>query len=217
MLVPHDPRHVGHRPPCKEQAPPADRSPDGPGCAHSYDRAVGVDYAYFAAEDDESAVTASAQPGGPLGWPVVVGTRKVSLFRKESVMESHGPVVEGFGTRGYDPIVSIGRLEALLRGVSYESLTHDPRWGGVPAALDSAIGERAALITLTDSLRDALAEASVERLHEVAGPWSSTEELSQPGWEDVNMGDHVEFLSRLQQLAAVARAKAHRLYCYAEA
>jgi hypothetical protein len=62
-------------------------------------------------------------------WPVVVGTRRVGLLRKEPITESLGPAVEGFAARGYDPIVTMGTLEALLRDVAYESLEADSRWG----------------------------------------------------------------------------------------
>lgn len=90
---------------------------------------MGIDYAYFAAADDEFAPAASSRSGGPLRWPVVVGTRRVGLLRKEPITESLGPAVEGFAARGYDPIVTMGTLEALLRDVAYESLEADSRWG----------------------------------------------------------------------------------------
>jgi hypothetical protein len=175
---------------------------------------VGIDLAYFAAEDDNSAAAAEARPGGPLGWPTVTGHRKVGLFRKEPIVESLGPVYEGFQARGYDPVVTLGTLESLLRGIEYDALENDPRWGGSPS--DEEAPDDRAVLTVTDTLRDALADASDDDLRRVVDPWSRTEELTMEGWEDVTVEDHVEFLRKLRDLASSARRREHRLYCYYE-
>ncbi|HEX2174570.1 MAG TPA: hypothetical protein VHG70_01560 [Nocardioidaceae bacterium] len=175
---------------------------------------MGIDLAYFAAEDDESAAGAESRPGGPLGWPTVTGRRRVGLFRKEPVVESLGPAYEGFHTRGYDPVVTLGTLESLLRGVDYDALDKDPRWGGSPSDADPP--EDRAVLTITDTLRDAMSEASDDRLRRVAEPWSRTAELTQEGWQDVTVDDHVRFLQQLHELAASAHRQGHRLYCYYE-
>ncbi len=63
----------------------------------------------------------------------------------------------------------------------------------------------------------ALAAASDESLAQVVGPWSRTEELQQPGWEEVTAEEHLAFLHRLRDLAAAAGREGHRLHCYYEA
>ena len=75
---------------------------------------MGIDYAYFAAADDEFAPAASSRSGGPLRWPVVVGTRRVGLLRKEPITESLGPAVEGFAARGYDLVLVARRDDRWL-------------------------------------------------------------------------------------------------------
>jgi hypothetical protein len=181
------------------------------GCHHA---GVGIDLAYFSAEDDESAAAAEARPGGPLGWPTVTGQRKAGLFRKEPIVESLGPAYKGFHTRGYDPAVNLGTLESLLRGIDYDNLQDNPRWGGSP--IESDPPEDRAVVTVTDTLRDALADASDDDLRQVAEPWSRTEELTQVGWEDTTLEDHLEFLNQLRALAHSARQHGQRLYCYYE-
>ena len=145
---------------------------------------------------------------------MVTGSRKTGIFRKEPIVETLGPAFDGFHARGYDPMVNMGTLEALLRGVEYESLQDDPRWGGSPT--DDEPNEDRGVITLTDTLRDALASASDNDLRRAAEAWSDTEELRQPGWEDVAVEDHVEFLKRLRQLSVAARDRGDHLYCYFE-
>lgn len=171
---------------------------------------MGLDLAYFTAPDDASAAQAESRPGGPLGWPVVTGTRRVGLFRKEPVLDSLGPAYEGFSARGYDPVVNLGTLEAILRDVEYESLEDDPRWGGSPSTDDPPEGH--AVISVTDSLRDALSSASEESLRRAADRWSETEELSR--WDDTTAADHLAFLQQLTTLSGSAVASGHHLYCY---
>lgn len=171
---------------------------------------MGIDLAYFTAPDDASAAQAEARPGGPLGWPVVTGTRRIGLFRKEPVLESLGPAYEGFAARGYDPVVNLGTLEAILRDVAYESLEDDPRWGGSPSTDDPPEGH--AVISVTDSLRDALHSASDESLRRAVDRWSATEELR--AWDDVTADDHLRFVQQLKSLSRSAAAAGQHLYCY---
>ncbi len=63
----------------------------------------------------------------------------------------------------------------------------------------------------------ALAADSDESLAQVVGPWSRTEEMQQPGWEEVTAEEHLAFLHRLRDLAAAAGREGHRLHCYYEA
>jgi hypothetical protein len=51
---------------------------------------------------------------------VQVGTRNTGCwFRKEAVFEEAGAAFDGFAARGYDGVVNMGTLEALLTGVPY--------------------------------------------------------------------------------------------------
>lgn len=176
-------------------------------------RGMGIDVAFFSAPDDEAAQDAERRPGGPLGWPQVTGHRKTGLFRKEPVLTELGPAYDGFAARGYDPVVHMGTLEELLTGRAFDTIMDDPRAGGSAGDGNDA-PESNSVVTITDSLRDALASADDDRLAEVVVPWSRTEELQHPGWEDVGVADHLAFLRDLRDVAVRARAAGHRLYCY---
>lgn len=171
-----------------------------------------MDVAYFVPADDVEAAEAAARPGGPLGWPHVTGFRRVGIFRREPVTVQLGPAWPGFAARGYEPTVLLGTLEELLTGRPFDDVANDPRWGAAPAP-ESGEEDRG-VVTVTDSLRDALAAASDERLAEVAAPWSRTEELRQDGWGDVPVAEHAESLRRLRDLARRASSAGSRLYCY---
>ena len=171
---------------------------------------MSLDVAFFRAANDEEAAVAEARPGGPLGWPHVVGTRKRGMFRREPVIEELGPAYDGFTQRGYDPMVNMGTLEELLTGRAYDDITEEPRWGHAVSERE----EMGAVLALTDALQEALSRASDERLRDVAVPWSRTEELSMPGWEDVSVDEHAAFLRRLRDLAVAATRDGQRLYCY---
>lgn len=172
---------------------------------------MGIDLAYFAAASDAAAAEAGRRPGGPLGWPHVSGTRKVALFRKEPVIAELGPAWPGLAVRGYDPMVTMGTLEALLTDRPYDEVTADPRWGGALGPADEYRG----VVSLTDTLRDAIAAASDGALAAAVAPWSRTEELRQ-GSDGDAVADHLDFLHRLRELARTTVADNHRLYCYYE-
>lgn len=174
---------------------------------------MGIDVAFFRAPDDQAASEAERRMGGPLGWPMVSGHRRTGWFRKEPIVTELGPAFNGFTARGYDPVVSMGTLEELLTGRDFESIMEDPRSGGSPSD-NGQSSDGHGVITLTDSLRDALAGADGSRLAEVVRLWSRTEELQQPGWEDVSEAKHLEFICALQALALSAKDAGHRLYCY---
>lgn len=169
---------------------------------------MGIEYVYFRAQDDDAAAAAERRPGGPLGLPEVTGSRRTGLFRREPVVTELGPAHEGFAVRLYDPMVTMGTLEALLTGRGYDDVVDDPRQGGAPS--DDDPPEDRGVITLTDPLRDALAGADDERLAAVAGPWGQTEELQ----DSVPDEDHAAFLRRLRDLARAAEAHGDRLYCW---
>lgn len=181
----------------------------GPPPGTSVER-MGLDVAFFRAAGDAEAAVAEARPGGPLGWPQVVGTRRRALFHRQPVVQELGPAYDGFARRGYDPMVNMGTLEELLTGRAYDEITEDPRWGH--AVSDEELP--GAVLALTDTLQQALAHATDARLRDVAAPWSRTEELMLPGWQDVSVQEHAEFLRRLRDLAAAASRDGQRLYCY---
>ena len=175
---------------------------------------MGIDHTYLVAPGDADAAAAGVRPGGPLGRPAVTGTRRTGWFRREAVTVEFGPAWPGFTTRGWEPTVLMGTLEELLTGRPYDAVAADPRFasspGSGPADADDVV------VTLTDTLRDALAAASDRRLTEVATSWSRTEELQQAGWEHTTVEDHAGFLRRLRDLARTAAVDGHRLYCHVQ-
>jgi len=176
---------------------------------------VSITVAFFLAADDDEAAEAEARPGGPLGWPVEVGVRKAGLFRREPIIEELGPAYDGFAARGYDGVVNMGTLEELLTGRPYADLEEDPRWGW--SVSDDPATEEDGALTITDSLRDALAATSDSKLAEVVLPWASTEELGPRGGGDPTLEDlagHLVFLTELRDLAVRGKAADKRLYWY---
>lgn len=108
--------------------------------------------------------------------------------------------------KGIDPVVQLGALEALLTGRSYDDVTAGPRSGVLIA--DGGDGERIVL-SVTDGLCAALAQATDERLAHVAVPWSQTEEfLGEADPEQL-----AEVLGELAALAQRAAAGGQRLFC----
>ena len=176
---------------------------------------MGMDLAYFSAPTDAAAAQAQSRPGGPLGWPVVTGHRRAGLFRKEPVLETLGPAYDGFQARGYDPVVTLATLESLLSGIGDDEVERNPRWGASPGEVEPH--DDAGVVTLTDTLRDALATASDDEVDRVPEPRSRTEELSGLGWDGTTVADHVHFLTQLRDLARSAGQRGHHLYCYVEA
>jgi len=178
---------------------------------------MSIAVAFFSAPDDASASEAERRPGGPLGWPVQIGTRKVGLFRKEPVVEAAAPAYDGFPAHGYDGAVNMGTLEELLTGAPYGSLENDPRWGG--RASEDEAPENCGVLTLTDTLRDAFANADDQALESIVKAWARTEELapfdgSGPSEEDVEQ--HLKVLMMLRDLGVRAQARGQHLYWYFE-
>lgn len=104
-------------------------------------------------------------------------------------------------------MVQGGTLEELLTGRAYEQIEADPRSGQSLAVRDG--GERLVL-TLTDGLVDALAQASDERLAEVAVPWSQTEEF----WGAGDPSVLTPVLVALSNLCRDARSRDDQVYCW---
>jgi hypothetical protein len=94
-----------------------------------------------------------------------------------------------------------------MTGRPYDDIVEDPRSGQAVATRDG--GERLVL-TLTESVTTALADAGNDRLSGVAEPWSQTDEFWGAGDPEVLAG----FLRDLAGLARRARARDQQLYCW---
>lgn len=113
-------------------------------------------------------------------------------------------------TKGVDPVVQLGTLEELLTGRDYDDISAGPRSGLL--IKDGGDGERI-VVSVTDELRTALANATDERLAQVAVPWSQTEDFGGT----VDPEDLAELLGELAELAQRARAAEQRLFCFVSA
>jgi hypothetical protein len=105
---------------------------------------MGNIYDYYAATDDSQAL---------------------ALFAGDSMDDPFGTL----GLKGADPHLILGTVEAHLTGVSEEQVEAGPRFC---ALLNDAEPEGPWLVSLTDTLRDALAGATPERLLEAANAWT---------------------------------------------
>ena len=166
---------------------------------------MGVLFDYFAAASDEAAASAISLPGGP-GVPPSPPQRRGWLRGRQA----SAPAVLSFDTvsaKGIDPLVQLGTLEAMLSGRDYEQIVASPRAGHMLANQDG--GERL-VVTLTDELQAALADAHDDHLTAVAVPWSQTEEFFGQGDPQMLAG----LLHELAELARRARDKDEHLYCW---
>jgi hypothetical protein len=145
---------------------------------------MGALFDYFSADSDESAASAVSLPDGPGDMPF-----------------------DTVHTKGVDPLVQLGTLEALLTARDYAQIVTGPRAGRPLAAQGS--GERL-VVTLTDELQAALADADEALLASVAEPWARAEEFSGHGDSQLLAG----LLHGLAELARRARAKNERMYCW---
>ncbi|MFJ3762175.1 hypothetical protein [Streptomyces sp. NPDC090080] len=139
---------------------------------------------YFSATDDQAALDVLHTPGGPARAGLDVAYLK-----------------------NIDPVVAIARLEALLTGCTYEEASRRPRSGQLLSDPDDGSGF---IVSLTDTLTTALANATHDTLHRVAEPWSQTDELQQTCTDAEYTADVLEALAALAQRA---HASGRRLYC----
>ncbi|MFC5727951.1 MULTISPECIES: hypothetical protein [Nocardioides] len=172
---------------------------------------MGVLFDYFAAPDDADAAATIDRIGGPAkpGTAAPLPARR-GLFRrspKEVETVREGADYATVADTGIDPVVQGGTLEELLTGRPYEEIEQDPRWGHSLATRDG--GERQVL-TLTDGLVDALAQADADRLAAVAVPWSQTEEF----WGVGDPEELTSVLRALSRLAREARSRNETVYCW---
>ena len=137
---------------------------------------------YFSAASDEAAVGVLDGPGGP----------DASVF-------------DVLPLKGVDPVVVLARLEGILTDCNYDEARARPRSGQL---LSDPEAEAAFVVSVSDTLRDALATASGERLDLAAGPFAAVEELG------LTPTKTSELLHRLSGLARRAAAENRRLYCW---
>ncbi|MEY9876790.1 hypothetical protein ABH931_006301 [Streptacidiphilus sp. MAP12-33] len=140
---------------------------------------MGNIYDYFAAADDAQAL---------------------ELFEDDCMDDPFGTL----GLKGADPYLMLGTVEAHLTDVSEEHVEADPRFCELLSDPDH---EGHWLVSLTDTLRDALAAASAERLLEAATAWTLTQDSARQ-----DPGLMADFLGRLAELARDAGQR-RRLYC----
>jgi len=140
---------------------------------------------YFSASDDDVAVRVLDQPGGP----------DTSTF-------------DVVPLKGIDPVVVMAQLEAILTGCTYDEASKRPRSGQL---LSSPDAESAFILSVSDTLQEALAAATHASLAETAGPWSETDELRQYG---TTSDTALEVLLLLSGLASRARSTGLRLFCW---
>nr|WGD01511.1 GE004856 [Streptomyces sp.] len=140
---------------------------------------------YFSAADDQAALAVAGRAGGPAEAAFDV------VFLKN-----------------IDPAVAIAQLEAILTDCTYEEASRRPRAGQL---LSSPEDEGRFIISVSDTLAEALAEATRADLVRVAEPWSMTAELQQSKVDAFNALDVLEALAGLAQRAQAADM---HLYCW---
>lgn len=106
-------------------------------------------YDYFAADNDETAAATLEHAPDP----------------------SHFDVLDA---KGIDPVLPPATLEALLRGIDYAQVWADPRRCEL---LTDPQDQSRWVVTLTDTLRDALAIASADRLAQAGIRWSESDDF----------------------------------------
>ena len=168
---------------------------------------MGVLYDYFSAPDDAAAAAVIDRDGGPGSTGLAAPTGSRIFGRRRQQPAQGGLAYPTVADTGIDPVVQCGTLEELLTGRPYEDIETDPRWSQALAIRDE--GERLVL-TLTDSLVDALAGADADQLASVAVPWSKTEEF----WGAGDPAALASFLVDLSATAKGARARGETLYCW---
>ncbi len=140
---------------------------------------------YFSAADDETAVHVLDQPGGP-------NPAKFDVV----------PL------KGIDPVVMLAQLEAILTGCTYDEASTRPRSGQL---LTSPEDEAAFVVSVSDTLQEALAMALQSALAEAAQSWSQTDEGRQ---QALTSETALDVLILLSGLAGRARSAGLRLYCW---
>jgi hypothetical protein len=141
---------------------------------------------YFVAVDDADACRVEPGNGGP---------------------EAYGFMV--LPAKGVDPCVAAGTLETLLTGRPCDALAGDVRYCRPLGVDESDTSCEASVITVTDTLRDAVAAADAPTLAAVAAAWAETEDMR--GVAAAVLG---EFLTLFAELASEAVDRGARLCCW---
>ena len=143
-------------------------------------------YEYFAAPDHGAAARALAES------PEAAGFLSLGMVK------------------GLEPSVQLGALEALLYDVDLEHVTAAP-WHC--ALVDEASEDGPWVVTVTDTLRDALVTTSEAVLREVALRWARTSEFRGSPPQLPSLLE--DFLRRFAVLARTAATRSEHLYCWA--
>ncbi|WP_327004769.1 hypothetical protein OHA72_58725 [Dactylosporangium sp. NBC_01737] len=172
---------------------------------------------YFAAASDEVAATAAdADAGQPRLLdltPEDVAAGK-ALYRtspdeaarpRVQVTQSGTLVVQ---SRRIDPAIALVGLERILTDRAYAEVRTDPRQSALigPAREEEIDGD--VVLSVTDTLRDALASLETAALPEVARQWAKAE------FDAAAADSLAAFLVALTDLARRAVSAGNRLYCH---
>ena len=152
---------------------------------------------YFAAASDQHA--AAALDGLVDLDPDTIDANEVRRPRIQ-MAASGTPVLQ---LKGVEPVVALGRLEAALTARPYEEVASGARHGSLVAMSDDG---DLLVLTVTDELRDALAELDAAAVAAAARVWAIDEE-GEPSEESVPV------LSAFVELSAGAVNRGERLYC----
>ncbi len=146
---------------------------------------------YFVAPDDEQAAQVIDWPSGPV----------------EPAGDAEGqdafPVVD----TKIEPVVTLTKLAEILSGTPYDELAADKRISTLLAQKDEY---EVLVLTVSDSVKAALAGASDEDLVRAAGPWSQIEEFHGL----VDPDDLLEVMRELGLLARQAVDSGHSMYVW---
>jgi hypothetical protein len=144
---------------------------------------------YFRAASDAAAVNLMDEFGG---GPVAAGD---------------GAGIDAIDLKGIEPAVTLGRLVALVRGVSWDVnvVNTELLWSGAE--------EGPWLMSIDDAVRDTLASvATSTQLLELSAQWGRTEELA---WNGPLTDDAMlPVIDQIAGLARRARDAGDHMYCW---
>ncbi|MCU1643813.1 MAG: hypothetical protein JWN03_4088 [Nocardia sp.] len=144
-------------------------------------------YEYFAAPDDAAAAAAARCDALSLGLP------------------SLGLIA------GIDPAVQIGRLESLMRRIDFDQVLGQPRWCDLITSINLRTGPW--VVTVTETLRESLADADESTIERTAAIWARGQEFSCN--DILCLAESLaKFLFDFAALAREAKAESRQLYCW---
>lgn len=177
---------------------------------------VGVLYNYFAAPSDGQAAAAIDLAGGPAGAEPLSAELAAAIQAgdREAIRRLNRPMVRlsehglhAFSVKGIDPELHMDTVEELLTGVGAGRIRRRERFCKDVATSDDG---GMVVLTLTDELQTALAEASDHHLADAAVAWSQHEDFGGRAEHDAL----VNFLRALASLARTASTTDQHLYCW---